>query len=512
MTDLPIDRAAADATRRHIRSSGLLLAGRLIAVVLNFAVQVLIVRHLAKAGYGAFAYALGVASISSSTILLGLGKALPRLLPIQQEKGDFGRAAGSVSVAAATVVGLGASLVVLTHVFRGVLGERVVTDPESLTLLLILICLAPIDALDEVLQQVVAVFASPRAIFWRRHVVGPALKLAAVLVVIAVAGDARMLAYGYVVGGTLGTALYLAVLARECRRAHLLRKLRETPLLLPVRELFGFSVPLLASELSILWRGALAVVMLEYLHSPAAVAEYRAVLPVAGLNLIVFEACAVLFVPRASRLFAHDDRPAINELYWRTALWVMLLTFPVMAVTCGLADWTAVLLFGGEYATAGPVLAILAAGHYVHAALGFNAAALRVHGKIQLIVASDILAAIVAIAGNVVLIPRYGALGAAVSTTSALVVHAACNHACLWVGRTGVNLVDRQFLKGGLVVGLAMAAFVASRLVAQPAPSVSVALIVLATVAVVRFTRREVAAHTMFPELLRVPGLRQLLT
>ena len=138
--------SSSDESHAHIRGSGLLLAGRLIACVLNFAVQVLIVRYLSKTDFGAFAYALAVASMASSGILLGLGKALPRLVPIYFEKHDLARTFGSIVLAIGAVAGLGVSLVLLLHGFAGT-ASNLVGNAESLALLMIVIALAPTSLL-----------------------------------------------------------------------------------------------------------------------------------------------------------------------------------------------------------------------------------------------------------------------------------------------------------------------------------------------------------------------------
>src|SRR5690606_26752430 len=103
----------------------------------------------------------------------------------------------------------------------------------------------------------------------------------------------------------------------------------------------------------------LAILLLEYFRSTTAVAEYRAVLPIAGLNLVVFEAFGFLFMPLAARLYARRDGKAIDDLYWRTSMLISVLTFPVLAVSCALAGPITVFLFGADYAGAAPLLAIL---------------------------------------------------------------------------------------------------------------------------------------------------------
>ena len=54
------------AAKKHLRGSTLLLAGRIIAMAANLAVQILIVRYLSKSDYGAFAYVMSLISLGSS--------------------------------------------------------------------------------------------------------------------------------------------------------------------------------------------------------------------------------------------------------------------------------------------------------------------------------------------------------------------------------------------------------------------------------------------------------------
>jgi O-antigen/teichoic acid export membrane protein len=506
------DRPSGGADRRYLRGSSLLLAGRLISVLLNLAVQVLTVRYLAKNDYGAFAYALAVVSMGSSAIHLGMDKAIPRLVPIYFERKDYARTFGSIALATGTIWGLGISLVVLLFGFRGVVGGTVVTDPQSLALLLILITLSPIGAYTTLLEKLVAVFARPRDIFFRRHVLGPALKLVAVLAVILTAGDVYLLAYGYLAGGSIGVWLYLTILVREWRRQGLLRYMRPQQLKLPARELFGFSLPLYSTQISLILRGSLVVILLEYFQTTTAVAEYRAVLSVAGLNLIVYQAFYMLFVPVASRMFAREDREGISELYWKTSTWITVLTFPVFAITCSLAEPVTVLLFGDQYAGAGTLLAILAIGHYFHAALGFNAAALRVHGKLRYLVLNDVLAAIVAMGLSLLLIPRYGATGAAISTAATLILHNIFNQIALQVGDTGIRLLEWRFVGVYITSMLVMAALLLGQWLVAPPVYLSFALAAAVSLLLIRLTRRALNPADTFPELLRIPFVRQLLT
>src|SRR3954462_1795704 len=87
----PAPTSGAAATRRQIRGSSLLLAGRMLSLAVNFATQVLIVRYLSKADFGAFAYGLSIVSLGESLAVLGLDKAIARFLPIYEEHGAYGK-------------------------------------------------------------------------------------------------------------------------------------------------------------------------------------------------------------------------------------------------------------------------------------------------------------------------------------------------------------------------------------------------------------------------------------
>lgn len=506
------DRAATDGgTRSLIRGSSLLLVGRFISLAITLGVQVLIVRYLSKSDFGAFAYGIGVASIGSSLALLGLDKATARFVPIFQERGEPRKAVGTVLFAVGIVTATGLSLVALCYGLQGTMAGTLVSDPRALSLLLVLIVLAPVDALDSLLQGQLAIFVGPRAIFLRRHILAPGLKLFVVLVVVLTAGDATLLAWGYVAGGAVGLATYASILTREWRSQGLLAYARPRALQVPAREVLGYSLPLLSSELVLIMRGSFTVILLELLQTTAAVAEYRAVLPFAKLNVFVLESFALLFIPVAARMFARSEAAAMNRLYWQTATWVSVFTFPVVGVMVALAEPVTLLLFGAEYAGAGTVLALLALGYYVHAALGFSHHILRVHGSVRYIVTIDVVAVVIGLGLHLLLIPRYGALGAAVGTTATFVLHKLLAQLGLALCGTGVRPAEWRYAGVyGLIGALLLSLFLAQRLLGLPLYA-GLVFVGMAWLVLLRAARGHMRVEETFPELLRVPVLRHLL-
>src|SRR5436305_11135399 len=132
-----------------------------------------------------------------------------------------------------------------------------------------------------------------------------------------------------------------------------------------------------------------------------------------------------------------------------------VIAFPIFALTFSLAQPLTVLLYTKSYADSATILALLSFGYYFSTALGFNGLTLKVFGRLRYIVVVNILAAVVNVGINLLLIPRYGALGAAIGTCGTLVAHNIFKQAGLLLG-TGINLFEWRYLKVYLTIGLSV--------------------------------------------------------
>jgi O-antigen/teichoic acid export membrane protein len=507
------DRAsAADGhpmTRKHVRGSSLLLVGRGLGLLLNFATQVVVVRYLTIAEFGAFAYAFSIVVVLTKASELGLGKGLSRFLPIYHEHQDYPRLFGTLLLGIGCVWGVGVTLALAVVAFQHLLLGSLIHSDLSLNVLLVMVALTPLQALEDVMEKLFAVFAGARSVFFRRHLVGPLLRFAAVLALVLYNSNVYVLAGAYVAAGVMGAVISLSMFIRILRRQKLLRHFEWRAVRVPAREVLGFSLPLLSSDLVFLLRAALVVFFLEFFHGGAAVAAFRAVFPVARLNLVVFDSFKTLFVPTAARLFSRHDVRGINDLYWRNATWLAVLTFPIFMATCLLAKPTTLLLFGSRYAESAPILAVLSLGCFVNVVFGFSTLLLRVHGNVRAIVSIDLSSAVLALTANLILIPRFGAMGGALATCSTLALQNVL-YQILLVQRGYVQFYDGRFVRatGGML--LAASLVLAFQWCLQPATPVLIAIGGLTTGAVFWLNARQLDVPATFPELKRLLPARAL--
>jgi O-antigen/teichoic acid export membrane protein len=504
------ESAAHEATRKQVRGSSLLLGGRFISLGMNFAIQILIVRYLSKADYGAWAYALSIISLGVSIATFGLDRSITRFVPIYDEEEAYDKLWGTIVMVTSTILSLGFGIIVLVYGLHNLLSGTLISNEQAISLLLIMVISIPIQSLDSLTTGLFAVMAKPRAIFFRKNILGPLLRLTVVLLLVLSGASVIFLAAGFVITGAITVGLYGFFLYRTVRSEGLLEHFNWSSLDMPWREVLGFTVPLLASDLLYMVINTTDAVLVGHYNGAEGVGALRVILPPAQLNLLVFSSFTLLFTPVAARLFARGDTNGIGHLYWHTSAWIAVLTFPIFALTFSLSEPLTETLFGERYGGSATYLTLLSAAYYFNAALGFNGLTLKVFGKVRVIVVISVIAAVVNLALNFALVPLYGPLGAAIATSSTLVAHNLLKQWGLRQG-TGIAFFERQHARVYFTVALSAGVLLVLHELLDPSIWVAVPLAAVASLVVVLMSRNLLRAGETFPELARFRLIRLIL-
>ncbi|NIR47303.1 flippase [candidate division KSB1 bacterium] len=499
-----------DTTNKQIRGSSLLLGGRFISVGLNFASQVLMVRYLTKTDFGAYTYALAVVAFFHGLSSLGLRRGITRFIPIYHERDENEKLTGTIILTLSTIAITSIFIIGAIHLAPEHVSQLVKGKDQPVYLLLILIFMVPVEAIDGLLVSLFACFASPRAIFFRKFIVAPGLKLTVVLLLITLKSGVIFLAYGYLIGSALGVLFFVGLLLHMWYKQGVLQKLRLKTMNIPAKEIFAFTIPLLTSDLVTIIMHSADTMFLGYFHGSAEVAAYRVILPAAHFNKIPMMSFAILYTPLAARLFAKENFKGINDLYWRTAIWMSVLSFPIFALTFSLAKPVTVLLYGARYESSWFYMQLFALGYYFNVVLGFNGLTLKVLGKVRYVVILNIGASLCNLVLAYLLIPKFGALGAAVATTSAMIIHNVFKQAGLKLG-ADISIFEWQYFSFYLfIVAGALALFLIQFFTTQNV-YVLIPLAGILSIVILRLSKDKLKIDETFPELRKIPGVRSLL-
>ena len=496
-----------DATTGLIRGSNLLLFGRGLSVAVGMVVQIIIVRYLSKEDFGAFAYALSLVSLAETISTFGLDRAVTRFLPIYEEHEEHAKMFGTLVLVLSSVLGLGLAMILAGAGAHAIFGDKIIGDHRAYTLLAILIVLGPVQALDNVAMGMFAVFSRPGAIFFRKHILEPALQLLVIILLVMRHSPVGFLATGYMLAGVAGMLVYAWMLYRMLSDRGAFKRFRTSGLSIPFREVFGFTLPLLSSDLLYGVMGTTDAILLEHFRGTLSVGAFRVVQPAAKMNQFVMLSFTILFTPVAARYFARKDRDGLRRAYGQTVSWMAMLAFPIFLLTFSLARPVTTALFGGQYSSSAIIMSLLSLGYFVSTASGFNGLTLKVVGKLRAIVVINLFALVANVVLNLVLIKHFGATGAAIGTTASLLVHNALKQMAVRMV-TGVKLFDDGRRGMFVTMTLTAAAVGVIDVLVKPPLMVGFALAIAGSLVVLAQGRHLLDVNDAFPELLRFRLIR----
>src|SRR5216683_2862092 len=231
--------------RDQIRGSSLFLVGNVVSLAITFLPHLVLVRYLTPEAYGHLAYALSLVSVGK-TYALGFNEAMSRFVPIYHAKRDPSKVLGSIVVVFATTLLISGLLIVTFAVASGPILALLTKGKEPASLLLILMFLVPLETADLLIMNLFACFARAREIFWGRFIIPPVLRVIVITLVVVRHSGLPFLAYGYLLVELVTVIVFSTLIVCELRRQKLLQKLSSVRL--PIREIFSFSVPLMASN------------------------------------------------------------------------------------------------------------------------------------------------------------------------------------------------------------------------------------------------------------------------
>lgn len=395
-----------DDLTRLFSSATLVLAGTALGSFSKLIERVVIARWLSKGAYGEVTLALAVMQFSVTLSLVGFNQGVPRFVSRYDSDADV-RGVWLAGLLIALAVSL--CLAAAVWLFDVDPFVRVFFDGESADRLLRLFMLSlPFFVGTTVAIGTIRGLENTIYKTYSQDLFLPLARIG-VLVALLTAGLGVFAAgYAYVLASAAAFAFSHLLLNRLIPLVGEVRT--------HVRELVAFSAPLIvATVLSRLltWTDTL---MLGAFRSSDEVGLYGAAYPLANSLVVLFGAFGFIYLPLASRLDADDERGEVAGVFQLTTKWIVIGTFPAFLALAVFPGDVIGIVFGGEYTGAATALTILAVGFFTHAAAGRNRETISALGYTKYIFLSNAVGLTVNVALNLVLIPAYGIVGAAIAS------------------------------------------------------------------------------------------------
>ena len=386
-----------------VHNFGWLAGEKVVRFVFGVGIGFWLARHLGPVRLGTLSYCTALVTLLGFVPSLGLDAVVKRDLLQLPEKASELLASSFVLRLAASGLAYAALLLVATGDWRGLSGD----EPRLLAILGLLL-FQPVLFLPDLWLQVQLRAKLSVVVQLTALVVSSALRVWLIL------GHGTLAAFAWVVvAEMLLGAAGIFVFARRSG----LRMGGTFARLATMRRLINEAWPLMFASLAIMVYMKIDEVMLRNLAGPAAVGIYSAAAKLSEVWYFLPMALAASVLPAQLRVREREGEEYARrqqQYYDLSAAAAYVLSIPI-ALT---APWLVRLAYGAEFAAAGPILAV----HIWSSIFVFLGVArgqwLVNEGLQKFYLVSTLAGAVANVSLNLVLIPRWGGLGAAWATVA----------------------------------------------------------------------------------------------
>src|ERR1041385_4775003 len=396
----------------------------------------LVARLLGPAALGIFSVAWSTTDIISKIGVLGLDNAITTFIARSEAVGD--RARSRSFFHGAVVLGVVQSVVtaVIVIVALRFFNDRLHVQPQVVSALTLVLCAMPGLALYRISTAVSRGMKVMQHDIYSRGMTEPIVTTLAFLLAVAVGFKESSPEVAAIVGTAASGLIALALASTLFRhvpvQADVVSPFREA------RSLLGYAAPISIYQLINAFISRLDLLMLGYFvgRAPgvtlATVGVYSAVIGTANGLRKVNQAFNPIFAPVVAGMTATGDHQIAAATYARLAQWMLWILLPLVAVL-SLAGSTILLIYGPAFWQGGLWLGIVALASATNAFVSLGETVIMVQ-RPHLNLLHSSITCVVAFAGLLWLIPRFGPLGAAVGILLPYVVQGILRYATLrWV-------------------------------------------------------------------------------
>lgn len=415
---------------RLARGASIYVSGLFIGKALVLVIQVVLGRTLGAAAYGLYALGYSILTLMQWLGSLGLEQGVLRYCALYRSRGEDGKVTATLRKAVRVATCSSVLAVGVLWGFSRLLANRFFSTPKFAGVLAIFALALPFL----VGTRIFSTFAQARHDLYRTTVLQNVAQPLSNIVFLLVAMALGYRLHGAQAAFLLGTGCS-AMLGFYYVRQTLIGPAVRVPDASDHQPFFRYSLTLMLVGLSFQLILRMSGLLLGHWSDARQVGLYSA-----GASFaLAFNFVPMVFAQPSLPLMVefHDTGQSIElrRLYRTVTRWTLAVVVPMFLFLALFRDQV-MRLFGHEFAGSGPVLGILSLGWLVYYAKGPAAGILVMTGRQNLDLVNMIGVAMLLGVGSYLVIPRYGAIGAAAVSSVAMVIWA------------GVEFLQMKFMYG----------------------------------------------------------------
>ena len=397
------------------RSTLAMLGTRVLSILIGVTLSVLLARWLAPEGYGIYLFTLTIAQFLAMPILAGLPTLVIREVAIARDSGDAAGLAGILRWSAGFIMVTFLVVTAVAAVFFFTLRAQGNLSIHFIALPLVL-ALAFLHMGSALLQG----YEHPFSGSLGDGLIRPALLLGLVsLVVMAGVLSPEVALWSHVVAAAVAASFAFGYWLLVCRD-------RGLPLTQPpryeTRKWLRSLLPLSLVTAASLINSRLDILMLGILSVVDDVARYGIAVQLAGLVVMGQTIVNAIVGPKIARLYRQSDHTELHRTITNAARLSTVIALAVFLAVAVLGAQVIEFLLGANYSGAWYIALVLCCGNLISSAMGPVSTVMSMTGNEKTLARLVWLSALANAILNLILIPIYGVIGAAIATVTAQLV------------------------------------------------------------------------------------------
>ena len=390
--------------------------GTIVSYVLKYGNNFVMQRGLGAASFGLYSIGMSIVTLLVSFLPLGMDDAMVRYVSIYRSKKQTNLLRGLMVFCFIVAGGFGILGAIFMISFAPFLAA-IRKTPGVVPVLLVMAPLVPLLCMQAVSfsgLQGFKQFKTP--ILWQRIFV-PILSFLLMAGTLYFFRNAIGAAAATVVSTIIGVGLSLSFLLRAASRI-----VKPESKAYAVREWIGFAVPNLLTTVIDTVLDSIDILLLTFFAvSNGAIGQYSAAIKISGFIRMPLAILNTIFAPMIAELHSKGEKQKLEAMFKVVTKWAITFSLPIYAIAT-LFCVPLLALSGDSFIGAWPLLIVFAVGGLVNSATGPVGLMLLMTGHQKFSFLNSLAAVTANIVLGIILTPRYGAMGTAISTAIATCV------------------------------------------------------------------------------------------
>lgn len=416
MTETQEESKLNESLKLIVKSSILVFILLIVSKILSYVYRIVVARYFGPEVYGLFSLSIMILGWFVAFSSLGLYEGILRYIAIYRGKKEpekiryLFKFSLTIGVITSIIAG------VLLFFLAKPISINIFHNPGLVIFLQIFSIVVPFFLLANILLSVVQAFERIKAYTIILDFVQHFIKVLVLILLIIIGFNSNSVIISYGLGIFaifLASYLYCKYKLPDLFAKYSLKKEVKSKI---TRELFSYSWPILFMSIVYSIFPWIDFIAIGYFKGATQVGFYDAAIPIAQLLVFLPPLFLRLFFPMATKQFFKKNLDLVKELSKQTEKWIFIINLPLFLLMVLFPGAIINILFGSEYLVAETSLRYAAAGFFFFSISLLFYNLLAIVGKSKLILINLLITSVLNIILNILLVPKYGITGAAIST------------------------------------------------------------------------------------------------